>query len=694
LALTALALFLLAASGPARAGGNNPNGGKPCPPAGNPTCGDPITIGSGNVFEEATDYQSAGPNKLMLTRYYNSPIPGTFNFFAMFYPWRTNYDSFVYIPAANEVDVILPDNKNFYFVQNLTTGAWIGPYDFNVKLTSNINLTSVALTDWNDTIWIYNQEEPFAGSNVLRLTSIQYRNGYTQNLQYTPCPYGCANAVLTAITDSYGRTLTFDVYHTQVTTADGLTIYYDRDSLGRVATVTYPTDTPSTVNYVYEDPSFEYGLTGIIDENGNRYSTIVYDDSSGATSGFALSRQNAGGANQTTVVYNSDGSRLVTNALGQQELYKFTSFNTGTSGSIPISTEIDRLATATTAAATRKFTYDGNGNYASQTDWNGNKTTYINDARGRPTTITEAVGTLQQRVTQITWHSSFTLPTQIVTPGLTTSFTYDVNGNLLTRSEVDTTTTTYPYSTNGQTRTWNYTWANSLLTSATDPRGHTTHFSWDASGALTSITNALGQVTQITQHTADGYPQTLVDPNGVVTNLAYDGRHRLISRTVNTSAGPLITSYEYDPAGNLTQITPPDGSALAYTYDAAHRLVSTADLFGQQIQYALDALGDRTHSNILNNASTVVARHSATFDALRRLLTDIGGVGQTTTYAYDANGNRTSITDPLGRVSHQTFDALNRRTTITDPANGVTGIVYDAISCRAETGAYRGLLPG
>ena len=273
-------------------------------------------------------------------------------------------------------------------------------------------------------------------------------------------------------------------------------------------------------------------------------------------------------------------------------------------------------------------------------------------------------------MTQITWHSSFTLPTQIVTPGLTTSFTYDVNGNLLTRSEVDTTTTTYPYSTNGQTRTWNYTWANSLLTSATDPRGHTTHFSWDASGALTSITNALGQVTQITQHTADGYPQTLVDPNGVVTNLAYDGRHRLISRTVNTSAGPLITSYEYDPAGNLTQITPPDGSALAYTYDAAHRLVSTADLFGQQIQYALDALGDRTHSNILNNASTVVARHSATFDALRRLLTDIGGVGQTTTYAYDANGNRTSITDPLGRVSHQTFDALNRRTTITDPANG------------------------
>ena len=113
LALTALALFLLAAAGPARAGGNNPNGGKPCPPAGNPTCGDPITIGSGNVFEEATDYQSAGPNKLELKRYYNSPLPGTFNFFAAFYPWRTNYDSFIYIVPGGccQVDVILPEKR-------------------------------------------------------------------------------------------------------------------------------------------------------------------------------------------------------------------------------------------------------------------------------------------------------------------------------------------------------------------------------------------------------------------------------------------------------------------------------------------------------------------------------------------------------------------------------------------------------
>ena len=185
-------------------------------------------------------------------------------------------------------------------------------------------------------------------------------------------------------------------------------------------------------------------------------------------------------------------------------------------------------------------------------------------------------------------------------------------------------------------------------------------------------------MTQVTQHTGGGLPQIVVDPNGVVTNLGYDVRQRLVSRTVNTAAGPLTTTYSYDAAGNLRQVTRPDGSALANTYDAAHRLVATANLFGQQILYGLDALGDRQQTNVLNSASAVVRQNSAHFDALGRMLQDIGGVGQTTTYAYDANGNRTSVSDPLGRVTLQGFDALNRRTQVKDPANGITKTTYDA----------------
>jgi hypothetical protein len=94
LARTALALLLLVATGPAWAGGNGPQGGHPCPPQGNPTCGDPITIATGTLFHEVIDYETAGPNKLTLTRYFNTPTP--FNVLPAFWNWRSNYDSFLF----------------------------------------------------------------------------------------------------------------------------------------------------------------------------------------------------------------------------------------------------------------------------------------------------------------------------------------------------------------------------------------------------------------------------------------------------------------------------------------------------------------------------------------------------------------------------------------------------------------------
>jgi YD repeat-containing protein len=278
----------------------------------------------------------------------------------------------------------------------------------------------------------------------------------------------------------------------------------------------------------------------------------------------------------------------VTNAFGLTDTYKFTTLQ-----GVPKVTEIDRAAT--TAAARELFTYDGNGYTASQTDWNGNQTTYVNDGHGQPTTINEAVGTPIARTTTITCDDpAFVhLPEQIVTPGLTANFTYDGSGELLTRTLTDTTTSTVPYSTGGQTRTWTDTWLNCLLASTKNSKGNTASFAYDGSGALVKITNALGQATNITAHTGGGLPQTLVDPNGVTTTRTYDARQRLLTSTVATAAGLRTTTYSYDVAGDLIKTTLPDGSALANTYGTAHRLTTITDLFHQNVAYTLDALGDR-----------------------------------------------------------------------------------------------------
>ena len=90
--------------------------------------------------------------------------------------------------------------------------------------------------------------------------------------------------------------------------------------LDRIASISYSTTPATSQSYVYGDSTLPLALTGIIDEDGNRYATWTYD-----VFGRALSSQLGSGVNLTTVSYNdTNGSRTVTNALGQQTLFNFT----------------------------------------------------------------------------------------------------------------------------------------------------------------------------------------------------------------------------------------------------------------------------------------------------------------------------------------------------------------------------------
>jgi RHS repeat-associated protein len=643
-----------------------------CKAPGQATAGNPISVCTGNKFEMVTDYTTAGQNPLAFIRYYNalgeSYAPGP----PLGTNWRSNYDRYLTILTSPAGAVAERADGQ---VVGFNVSGGVGTPDSDVDLTLVQSGSNWVLTDSDDTVETYG---PPDSTSHCQLLTIKARDGYTQTLSYN------SNGQLTTVTDSYNRTLTLAYASgllTTVTTPDGLVLTYAYNSSGltsgddRLVSVSYSTSSATSQTYLYENTSFPFALTGIIDEDDNRFATWTYDGF-----GRGTSSQYAGGANLTTISYGVDGSgnpvNTVTNALGQQTVYKFAILQ-----SLPKVTEMDRVASSTTAAATRLFTYDTNGYLASQTDWNGVLTNYVNNARGEPTSITEAVGTAQQRVTTTTYLSTFHLPSQIVGPLTTTNFTYDSSGDLLTRSLVDTTTFTVPYPTNGVTRTWTYTWSNFLLASIQGPRGapnELLQFGYDAGGALTGITNGLGQFTYIPQHTPGGLPLAVVDPNGVTRQLTYDARQRLLTDSIYETSGSLTTTYAYDPVGDRTGVTLPDGAALTYSYDHAHRLTGITDLFNNQIAYTLDALGDRTQTAILNSSSTTTYTNHATFDALGRKLTEIGGAGQTTAFAYDNVGNVLSTRDSLGRVTTQTFDALNRLTTITQPNSAVTTLAYDA----------------
>jgi RHS repeat-associated protein len=627
--------------------------------------GNPIDLGSGNKYETVTDYETAGQNKLSFIRYYNS-LAGSTNSFAttLGANWRSNYDRYIRIHSSTSVTVERPSGQQLHFT--LISSVWTPDSDVDIKLTSSGS--NWTLTDTNDTVEGYTN---VSGSEAT-LSSIMLRNGYTQTLTYS-------SGQLVTVSDSYSRSLSFaysgGLLSTLTTPASAVYTYgYTAAGSSNVLTsLTYPTSPATSIAYLYEDTSLPFALTGITDENGNRYATWTYDDATGR----GLTSQHGTGADLGTIAYDdATGNRTVTNALGQVETYKFTVMQ-----GVPKIAEIDRAATSTTAAATRSFTYNSSGYLATETDWNGNSTHYVNDSHGQPLTIVEAFGTSKARTTTIAYHATFHVPTQIATAGLRTDYTYDSLGRPLTKTLTDTTTTTTPYATGGQARVWTYTWdSTGLLTSVQLPRTDVvakTQYAYNADGSLSTVTDALGHVTTINTHDASGLPTQVTDPNGVVRSYTYDARLRLTQDVLGTAGGSRTTGYSYDAAEQLLTTTLPDGSHFTNGYDTAHRISSLTDHDGDSIAYTLDALGNQTQATTRDSGSTIQRQHYGTYDALGRSLTDVGGVsGQTTTFAYDGNGNATSITDPLSHATARAFDVLNRVSTSTDAASNVTTTVY------------------
>jgi RHS repeat-associated protein len=621
-------------------------------PVNNPgavVCGEPCSIGNGNVYEEVTDYTTSGQNPLSFTRYYNS-LAGTDPYATeLGSNWRSTYDCYLTV-SATAVTAERADGQVLTFTNN--GSAWNSDSDVDITLTNTG--TTWTLTDHNHTVETYTQSI----SGEAQLQKIVARDGYTQTLAYS-------GGQLASVTDSYGRTLTFTYSSgqlTQVATPDTLVLTYGYGS-GSLTSVSYNTDPATQQLYTYVNNT---DLASITDEDGTVFASWTSDGQH-----RALTSQHADGADLVTIAYDdTDNQRTVTNALGEQTVYTFTPLQ-----GVPKITGISRTASATVPAGTESFTYDANGYTASKTDWNGDVTNYVNDTHGDPTSITAAAGTPQARTTTIAY--SGTLPASIAAPRETTTFAYDTNGNPLTRTETDTASG----STNGQQRSWTFTYdGTGHRLTATNPLGAATAYTYSGNN-LATVTDALGHVSKITSYNPGGLPLSMTDPNGVVTTLTYDVRNRLLTRTIHDASGhdasgnAATTSFAYDAAGNLTTITLPDHAQLLYTYDAAHRVIAVKNNVGESINYTLDADGDITQQQIMGSA--IAKTQTAVFDSLGRLLKQIGAYDETTAFAYDADSNRLTATDALNHATTQSFDALNRLIKSVDPLANPVSYAFD-----------------
>jgi RHS repeat-associated protein len=443
---------------------------------------------------------------------------------------------------------------------------------------------------------------------------------------------------------------------------------------GELASVTKGYGTPGAATWYYAYDPATLGVTWVADADGN----------------------------VTTNTYDADGNLLTTtDAVGNTTTYTYNSF--------------DEVLTKTTPLGeTTTNTYDADGNLLTTTDAVGNTTTYTYDdgSPGDVTSVTDPDG----RVTTYTYDADGDLSSTSVSPSSgttdTTTYVYNADGELTCSVLPDEVADGVSCPTSGDPRvsgTTTYTYQpDGDLTSVTDPNGHETTYDYDANGNATQVTNPNGDVTTTTYDadnrvvatttgangpapstTSYGYDlalgsglcsssvvgatycSTTIDPNGNPTVDYYNALDELVEMA---RPGGILTTYSYDPAGNMLTSIDAEGRTTSYTYDADNRRISVgySDGTTPDVTYTYNADGERTQMTDGTGTTTY------TYDADGRTTSETDGAGATVSYGYDGAGDVTSITYPNGESVTRTYDGARRLGSVTDWNGNTTTFSYDA----------------
>ncbi len=208
-----------------------------------------------------------------------------------------------------------------------------------------------------------------------------------------------------------------------------------------------------------------------------------------------------------------------------------------------------------------------------------------------------------------------------------------------------------------------------------------TTYGYNSNYYLSSISNALGHITQLQEHNGRGQPQVLIDANGTSTTLSYHIRGWLLSSRINHPSDDeslaSTTTYAYDNVGNIIQTTLPNGTTIYYHYDTSNRLIAVSNNANERIDYTLDNAGNRLSERISDGSATITYQMTRAYDELSRVMEIIGANNQVTEVDYDVNDNAVQSINPRQYATQHQYDALDRLTQSTDANNGTTQYTYD-----------------
>ncbi|WP_392668348.1 RHS repeat-associated core domain-containing protein [Streptomyces sp. LN785] len=402
----------------------------------------------------------------------------------------------------------------------------------------------------------------------------------------------------------------------------------------------------------------------------------------------------------TGATYDANGNKTsVTDGNGRKTSYGYDAADRNTTVTRPDDTVL-------------KTTYNPDGTVAKTTDGAGADTVYAYDAQGNRSSRTDP----SHRATTSEYDGAGHL-TEVTDPsGRTTTYTYDPAGNVTGMNYSDPATpdvTDTDYDAAGHrtsmtdgtgTSTWTYDVFGDLI-SHTDGAGSTVGYGYDENNNTTSVAYPGGiggtvsrtfdkanRMTGVKDwngrsttfgYNADSQWKTTTYPNGTTATTGYDDAGRTTSDTLakgSTTLASLV--YSRDDAGQLAGETPTGvpGSAQTYQYTAREQ-VKSATAGSGVTSFAYDEA---------DNPVQVGAGGQA-FDAANQLCWSTTGSMPAdpdcasaptgaTTYSYDDQGNRTKATDGSSTTT-STYDQGDRLTGVTS-GSGEATYAYDGDGLR------------
>lgn len=627
--------------------------GSPCN-----TVGNPCSVSTGNKVQRETDFSAMG---LSFSRTYNS---GSLSNTGLGHGWQHLAQRRLVIDGDS---IVVVSGRGRGEPWTKVNGQWQGDADTKVLLTETNSVYT--LTKDNGDTETYNA----AG----QLTELARPDGETTTYAYNN------DNQLTGIIGHYGHRidLTYaDGFIDTVTDPSGEVYRYVYDSIDRLSEVIYPDVTPldnvdnPKRTYHYEDTQNAYLLTGITDENGDRYATWAYDDEGRAElSQHALtSDTDSVEQERFTLDFSNPNYTTVTDAADTEIRYTFEEI-----------LGVRRLKTKVNQEDLKGIskTYDARGNVLTHTDAEGSVTKNLYNVHNQRESKTEAFGTALARTTTYEYVSdSIDLIKKIIEPSVytnndkttTTEYNADYTVDSITVAGFDTQgnavsrTTSFGYDGLGKVTSINGPRTDLPLglddVTTLDYYDCIAGMTGGECGQLERVTNALGQVTEYQAYDASGRLTRMQDANLVVTEYTYHPRGWLLTETrTDTNNDARLTSYTYDSLGQLKTVTNPDDSVITYVYDAAHDLREVFDTLGNKVTYTYDARGNRKVEETIDPDGTLIRSITTTYDH-RNFVKEITSGLSTTTLTNDALGNTTVDDDPkptANNTEHQ-YDALHR----------------------------------